>query len=283
MESPVLIPDVMDSHMHLDRSLRRLRLDPSTGIQEFLTQCPAPAPKQQINLVGVLVYCDPKSWPKVPEKLHLPEGWVVAVGVHPKLASDFGDYYFDRLSKLMDSPAVTALGEVGMDCSEGAKAFGIQKSTLRWVLALARPYMPLVLHIRASGEGQEATDTLYGEVLGLMQEKVPNTLQSIHLHCFNGDSVTVKLWSDAYPETYFGFSSMVKGFGDRQRRGLKAVPGNRLLLESDSPHLPDVAGSVNHPVHLFRVAEEVARVRDQSPLDVLRAGLANGRTLHQRK
>ncbi len=27
---------------------------------------------------------------------------------------------------------------------------------------------------------------------------------------------------------------MVKGFGDRQRRGLKAVPGNRLLLESDS-------------------------------------------------
>ena len=84
----------------------------------------------------MLVYCDPKTWPKDPEKLHLPEGWVVAVGVHPKHASDFGDYYFDRLSKLMDSPAVTALGEVGMDCSEGAKPFGIQKSTLRWVLAV---------------------------------------------------------------------------------------------------------------------------------------------------
>ena len=34
-----------------------------------------------------------------------------------------------------------------------------------------------------------------------MQEKVPNTLQSIHLHCFNGDPVTVKLWSDSYPGT----------------------------------------------------------------------------------
>jgi Tat protein secretion system quality control protein TatD with DNase activity len=33
---------------------------------------------------------------------------------------------------------------------------------------------------------------------------------------------------------------MVKGFGDRQRRGLRAVPGDRLLLESDSPHLSDV-------------------------------------------
>jgi Tat protein secretion system quality control protein TatD with DNase activity len=116
-----------------------------------------------------------------------------------------------------------------------------------------------------------------------MQEKVPNTLQSIHLHCFNGDLVTVNLWSDAYPGTYFWFSSMLKGFGDRQRRGLNAVPGNRLLLESDSPHLPDVAGSVNHPAHLFRVAEEVARVREQSPLDVLREGIANGRTLYQRK
>jgi Tat protein secretion system quality control protein TatD with DNase activity len=60
---------------------------------------------------------------------------------------DFGDYYFDRLSKLLDSPDVTALGEVGMDCSEGAKPFGIQKSTLKWALALARPYMPLVFHI----------------------------------------------------------------------------------------------------------------------------------------
>ena len=45
-------PDAMDSHMHLDRSLRRLRLDPSIGIQELLARRPRPAPKQEINLVG---------------------------------------------------------------------------------------------------------------------------------------------------------------------------------------------------------------------------------------
>jgi hypothetical protein len=44
-----------------------------------------------------------------------------------------------------------------------------------------------------------------------------------------------------------------------------------------------VVESVNHPAHLFRVAEEVARVRDQSALDVLRAGCAIGRTLYRRK
>jgi hypothetical protein len=31
-EFPVLIPDAMDLHMHLDRSLRRLRMDPRMGI-----------------------------------------------------------------------------------------------------------------------------------------------------------------------------------------------------------------------------------------------------------
>jgi Tat protein secretion system quality control protein TatD with DNase activity len=76
---------------------------------------------------------------------------------------------------------------------------------------------------------------------------------------------------------------MVKGFGDRQRRGLKAVPGYRLLLESDSPHLPDVADSINHPAHLFRVVDEVARVKGQSPLDIIRAGIANEQALYRRK
>jgi hypothetical protein len=52
-ESPVLIPDAMDSHMHLDRSLRRLRMDPRMGIQELLARRPRPAPKQEINVVGV--------------------------------------------------------------------------------------------------------------------------------------------------------------------------------------------------------------------------------------
>jgi hypothetical protein len=56
-------------------------------------------------------------------------------------------------------------------------------------------------------------------------------------------TVTVKLWLNSYPGTYLGFTMMVKGFGERQRLGLKYVLGNRLLLESDSsicPTWPDL-------------------------------------------
>ena len=39
--------------MHLDRSLRRLRMDPHIGIQELLARRPRPASKQEVNLVGL--------------------------------------------------------------------------------------------------------------------------------------------------------------------------------------------------------------------------------------
>ena len=121
----------------------------------------------------------------------------MAVGVHPKHASQFGDYYYDQLSRLMDSPAVTALDEIGLDCSEGAKPFAIQYSTLLWSLSLARSYTPLVLHVRTSEDNLRETNCLYRRVLGAVLEKVPNSRQGIHLHCFNGDMASGKLWLDS--------------------------------------------------------------------------------------
>ena len=159
----------MDFHRHLDRALRRLRLEPSTGIQEFLAVSGArPSAAGQLGGRGAGL-CDPKTWPKDPEKLRLPLGFVAAVGVHPKHANTFGVCYFDQLSRLVDFPVVTALGEVGLDCSEGAKPFAVQYSTLLWVLALERPYMPLVLHVRASEDGIRETASLYRRGLGALE------------------------------------------------------------------------------------------------------------------
>ena len=70
------------------------------GIQELLARRLRPAPKQEINVVGVLVYCDPKTWPEDPERLNPLEGWFIAVGVHPKHALDFGDYYYCWIPRL---------------------------------------------------------------------------------------------------------------------------------------------------------------------------------------
>jgi hypothetical protein len=65
-----------------------------------------------VELVGgVVVYCDPKTWPVVPVRLE-------AVGLHPKKILQLRDAEAAQLTKLLGHPSVTALGEVGLDLSE---------------------------------------------------------------------------------------------------------------------------------------------------------------------
>jgi len=51
--------------------------------------------------------------------------------------------------------------------------------------AVSSTNMTLIQHME--------TARLYRKVLGAVLEKVPNSRQGIHLHCFNGDLATVKL------------------------------------------------------------------------------------------
>ena len=206
----------------------------------------------------------------------------MTVGVHPSHAREFDDAHHSQLERLVNSPDVAALGEIGVDCIEGAKAFELQLGTLRWAVGLCLPYKPLVLHCRASGGSSQASAVLYRRLLGVVQEKVLKRLQGIHLHTFTVDTATVILWLESYPETYFGFYLLAKRCDEGQRQGIRAVPEDRLLLETDSPHLADAAASINHPAHLFRVAEVVAEARSAQARDILAAGVANGRALYLR-
>jgi len=72
---------------------------------------------------AVLLFSDPKTWSMDPEKLRLIEVWVMAVGVHPKEAQNFGDCYFEK-SRLVDSPAVTFPGEARLTSSPSIYASG---------------------------------------------------------------------------------------------------------------------------------------------------------------
>ena len=62
--------------------------------------------------------------------------------------------------------------------------------------------------------------------------------QPIHLHCF-GSRVSDG-WVAHFPKCYFGFTAAVRHFSGEQTLGLKQVPNNRILVETDSPYLsPD--------------------------------------------
>ncbi|VDI59018.1 Hypothetical predicted protein [Mytilus galloprovincialis] len=114
--SPRDLPEAFDSHMHLDRSLTKMGLPSRTSLGDFLRVRLDPVPVDPVKLAGgVAVFCDPKTWPRVP--LRLEPGWVGAVGIHPKSAGQFEDATQHRFHQLVSHPSVRPWrGESGFHC-----------------------------------------------------------------------------------------------------------------------------------------------------------------------
>jgi len=108
------LPEAYDTHFHLDRSLNKYGLPPTTSLGTFLRRGLIQRPRLPVKLTGgVVVFCEPSTWPQLP--LRLEHGWKVAVGVHPKKALQLLDYRMHQLETLMKDPGVAVLGEVGVD------------------------------------------------------------------------------------------------------------------------------------------------------------------------
>ena len=87
----------------------------------------------------------------------------------------------------------------------------------------------------------------------------------VHRHNFNGSVAEMLEWLDAVPNVYFGFSGLINlEEAHREiRHVLRRVPEDRILLESDAPHLlPDRLYRYNYstPFVVMEVAEYIAEV-----------------------
>lgn len=107
------------------------------------------------------------------------------------------------------------------------------------------------------------------------------SLQPIHVHCFTGTADEVDRWTKKFHDVYFGFTALVGGFDETQKEALRAVSMNRLLLESDSPHLAPGEKSINNPAYLGEVAALVAAVLGRTTEQVLTVMADNARRLYK--
>ena len=106
--------------------------------------------------------------------------------------------------------------------------------------------------------------------------------QPIHLHCFGSRVSDVTGWVAHLPKCYFGLTAAVRHFSGEQMLGLKQVPNNRILVETDSPYLsPDRQVSLNRPALSGDVAELVAEKRGVYLSDLLAATMENTSHLYQ--
>ncbi|GFO50585.1 3'-5' ssDNA/RNA exonuclease tatd [Plakobranchus ocellatus] len=172
---------------------------------------------------------------------------------------------------LMLSPNTKALDEIGLDLT--ARGVKKQEKTLQYLFrGFADPSRPVILHLRGH-KGKE--DEVYFHELNLVGPCLPRE-QPIQLHCFSGSAVAFAQWQKRFPDEYARFSGLVSSFEEHQKQGLRAVPGDRLLLETDSPYLPTVGRGVgNTPHHVGHVAMLVSQVRQQPVLDLTELANAN--------
>jgi TatD DNase family protein len=95
------------------------------------------------------------------------------------------------------------------------------------------------------------------------------------LHCFTGGAKAFERALAAGWYVSFSGIASFKSFGVADE--LRAVPEDRLLVETDSPYLAPVPyrGKRNEPAFVAQVAEAVARHLDVEPAEVARRTTAN--------
>lgn len=204
-----------------------------------------------------------------------PTGVYAAVGLHPlKVSAD--SLAEDKLvdldvfRALAENPKVVAIGECGLDYSDlpqpvrgrmspAAEAMRLnQKKVFRQFLQLSEELrLPLLLHCREA----------YDDAISMIEtwDKTSRGFDCRGIvHCFTGD------WKQA--KRLFGldfFISVVGAVthGAFQAELIRKAPLNRLVLESDCPHLtsPPWVMRRNEPSFLPLIAAGVASIRGETP------------------
>ncbi|QKQ24662.1 TatD family hydrolase [Candidatus Ruthia endofausta] len=240
---------IVDSHCHLDRvdlsafggSVERMLVHAKElSVTQFLCVC---IDLEHFNEVLALAKKHPQIY--------------ASIGVHP-CELEGKDPSVEELLTLVKHDKIIAIGETGLDY------FHVEKDTADWqrnrfkrhIKASNQSGKPMIIHTRNAKK----------DTIAIMQaEKAERGV----MHCFSEDWETAKAALDL--GFYISFSGIIT-FKNAQdlREVVKKVPGDRLLVETDSPYLTPVPcrGKPNSPAYSYYVAEKLAEIRGVSINDI---------------
>jgi TatD DNase family protein len=172
----------------------------------------------------------------------------------------------EELLRLADHPRIVAIGETGLDYYRLRGDLEWQRERFRTHIRAARECgKPLVVHTRAAAE----------DTLRIMREERAADVGGV-MHCF---TETLEVARSAVDLGFLiSFSGIVtfKNAADL-RATVKALPLERILVETDAPYLAPVPhrGKTNQPAFVRFVADEIARLREQDSEAVAAATTRN--------
>ncbi len=201
----------------------------------------------------VTIGAEPEGWDDVVALAARLAGVWAAIGVHPHVADLTDDAVLERAEELAAREEVVAIGETGLDYYyENAPRDAQRRSFLRHIELAGRLGLPVIVHSRSADADTAA-----------VLRDVGRSVRGV-LHCFDGGRDLLDAGLDA--GWYISFSGLVTFKNYEGAELVRAVPADRLLIETDSPYLAPVPkrGRRNEPALVRHVAEGVARLRGES-------------------
>lgn len=188
-----------------------------------------------------------------------PQIWAT-VGIHPHEADAHSHIDTEKLIMAAAHPKVIGIGETGLDYYYDHSDRNQQKSSFRSHIAASRETgLPLIVHTR------DAED----DTADILEDEMGKGAFTGIIHCFTASA------DFAHKALALGFHISLSGIvtfknaKDLQETA-KAIPNDRLLVETDAPFLAPVPhrGKTCEPAYVVNTAAFVAGLRGVSLEDI---------------
>jgi TatD DNase family protein len=232
----------VDHHCHLD-------------FPDFADELDAVVARAKSAGVAVLVSISTRIR-KLDRLLEIAEGYPnvsCSVGTHPHYAHEELDVPLEEIVRLSRHPKVVAIGEAGLDYFYDNSPRDAQAKGFRLHIAAAREtQLPLVIHARDADE----------DIAAILEQEMARGSFPAVLHCYTGGADLARRGIDL--GLYVSFSGILTfKKSDALREIAKAIPLDRLLVETDAPYLAPGKhrGRRNEPAYVVETAAELACVK----------------------
>jgi len=249
------------------------------GISFFDAHCHLQDPRARADLYGALLRaqsagvtamsccgsCE-SDWLEVKRLAQSNAAVLPSFGLHPWYVGERTEEWADVLAALLKETPGAGVGEIGLDHSLDASAFGDQESVFSRQLAIAAEYgRPVTIHCRRA----------FGRLIELIRLS-GGVLQGGIVHSFSGPAELVKTLEGFGLSISFSGSITFPG-SKRARAAVTAVSPGRLCLETDSPDIVPhgCAAPVNEPANITAVARAAAELLGVSVREVAELTFSN--------
>lgn len=247
---------LVDSHCHLDYPglaedlegvVARAR---EAGVERMLTICVKMSDFERVHAVA-------KQFDNI---------WCT-VGIHPHEADAEPNVDAQQIVSRTQDPEVVGIGESGLDYYYDNAPREAQKASFREHITAAREtQLPLVIHSRDADEDMAA----------ILEEEHTKGAFPFLLHCFSSGR---ELAERAVAIGGYVSLSGIITFKNAEdiRETVRALPLDRLLVETDSPYLAPVPhrGKTNEPAFTAHTAAKLAELKGVSEAEIAEVTTAN--------